>query len=87
MQTHPPTHPHPHTLSVSHTQVPRGLYFLGLSVAWVPHFVVLLLANNPFRDRRAYLVTVTGLLAEHCVAGVSMYVSLYASLSVSLYVP
>ena len=59
---------------VLRSKFPQGLYFLGLSVAWVPHFVVLLLANNPYRGRYAYLVTIVGMSAEQCVAVAMLYI-------------
>ena len=49
--------------------VPMALYFLILSFMWVPHFVILLIANNPFRHGRRYFVaSCIGLMLQHVSA-------------------
>ena len=48
--------------------VPSSVYFLLLSAAWMPHFVLLLLANNPFRKWTSFVVTAIGILGQHVVA-------------------
>ena len=49
--------------------VPRSLYFLLLSLAWLPHFVLLLQGNNPYRSRAiSFTITGAGLVVQHFVA-------------------
>ena len=48
--------------------VPSSVYFLLLSAAWMPHFVLLLLANNPFRKWTSFVITAIGILGQHVVA-------------------
>jgi hypothetical protein len=58
-------------------KLPTSLYFLLLSIGWVPHFVLLLLANNPFRGLSSYVITGVGLAAEHGVAATIMYFNFF----------
>ncbi len=57
---------------ITELRVPMALYFLLLSLMMIPHFVILLIANNPFRHGSHYFVTsCVGLVLQH-VTAVSM---------------
>jgi len=43
-------------------RLPPSIYFLILSIAWFPHFILLLQANNPYRNR-AISFMITGTVA------------------------
>ena len=58
------------TMQTSGVTLGNSIYFLVLSVAAVPYFVLLLQANNPYRNRAiSFLVTATGLVLQHIIAG------------------
>ena len=40
----------------------------------MPQFVLLLLANNPFRQWSSFVVTFLGLLGQHAVAATCVYI-------------
>ena len=59
-------------------RLPPSIYFLILSIAWFPHFILLLQANNPYRNRAiSFMITGTGLLVQHFVAGTIIYLKVY----------
>jgi len=59
-------------------KVPKSLYFLALSVGWVPHFMCLLQANNPYRSRAiSFTITGTGIVLQHLVAATMIYLKVF----------
>jgi hypothetical protein len=57
--------------------IPIALYYLMLSVLWMPMFAVMLVANNPYRGNYSKCVSWFGLLLCDLTAGLAFLVDIY----------